>query len=300
MTQTENGNSLDAPPNLTLRDVANWSRFYGGGDSPQERLRNARYLRLTERKRMPWLEGLAVYIRPNDDLSRALYISGLYEPSTMLVLRRMLGPGSTFVDVGANAGLFSMIAARWVEPAGRVYAFEPSKREYGRLVDHLALNGLTNVTPIRQALAGREGPVQLRVASFPNAGHNTLGMSFAYEGVRTERIESVHATTLDRFVELHGVERVDAIKLDIEGSEYAALSGCSSVLDRFRPVLIVELSPAALARCASTPELVVERLTAARYRLYSIGAAAELIPLAFGDAGSNGDVVAIPTEKGLV
>jgi FkbM family methyltransferase len=291
------GDELGAPADLRLRPIDDWARYYGWGRSFVERVRSARYAALDRVKWMPWLEDLSVQIYPNDDLSRALHLSGLYEPSTMLVLQRVLGPGGVFMDVGANAGLFSMLASRWVGPDGRVFAFEPSEREIGRLLDHLTRNGLKNVTAVRQAVGNLDGSALLRVAPFPNAGLNTLGASFAYPGISTERIETVNTTTLDRFVEKERLERVDAIKMDIEGGEHAALSGCVEVLRRFRPVLILEVSRAALAGCGTTPAQVVELLTAARYKVCRIGSVAELIPLVPGEVAPEGNVVALPVER---
>jgi FkbM family methyltransferase len=292
------GEDLAAPEPLTLRAVEDWPRYYGrSGLTVAERRRAARYLQLTRVQRMPWIEQLQVNIAPNDDLSRALYISGLYEPQTMLVLRRLLPPGAVFVDVGANAGLFSMVASRWVGTHGRVYAFEPSEREYARLLEHLRLNDLQNVSARRLAVGSHEGSAQLRVAPFPHAGHNTLGASFAYPDVQTERIETVHTVTLDAFVRDEGIAHVDAIKMDIEGSELAALLGAAEVIERFRPILIIELSRAALGRSGATPELVVQKLSGFGYRICRIGAAAELVPLAVNELGSDQDAVAIPAEK---
>lgn len=294
---SQDGDRLTAPDELKLRAVKDWPRYYGGeGRSLTERVRSVRYARLEHVKPMPWLERLQVHIYPNDDLSRALYISGLYEPSTLLVLQRVLRPGATFLDVGANAGLYSMLVSRWVGAHGHVYAFEPSEREYARLIDHLTLNDLQNVSARRQAVGSEQGAAQLRIAHFPNAGHNTLGASFAYPLVQTERIETVETVTLNAFVRAQGIERVDAIKMDIEGSEYAALTGALEVLDRFRPTLIVEVSRSALARCGSTPEQVIDLLKARRYDVYRFDSAADLVPLEPGESPPDGNIAARPVE----
>jgi len=291
---------LTPPADLVLRPMDDWPRYYGIAQSLPDRLRNARYARLDHVRTMPWLEGLGVRVHPHDDLSRALYISGLYEPSTMIVLQRVLKPGATFIDIGANAGLFSMLASRWVGAEGRVYAFEPSEREYRRLLDHLALNRLTNVTAVRQAVADHQGPVQLRVATFPNAGHNTLGESFAYPTVQVERIEPVEAITLDRFAQIHSLPRVDAIKMDIEGGERAALAGSRAILDRFRPVLLVEASKEAQAGFGAGATGVIELLQSAGYASYRIGHGAELRLIGPGEDVPDANVVALPLERAAI
>ena len=291
---SQDGDDLTAPPGRALAPMTDWPSYYGSrGGTLDERLRSARYVLLDRVKRMPWFEGLQVHIHPNDDLCRALYISGIYEPSTLLALKRVLTPGAVFVDAGANAGLFAMMASRWIGPAGKVYAVEPSDREYKRLVDHLALNSLTNVIPARMALSDQNGSALLRVAPFPNAGHNTLG-SFAYAEVPTAHFETVETLTLDRFAEVHQLSRLDAIKMDIEGSELSALAGATTVLRRFRPVLCVEVSAGALAGQRATPQQLIDLIAAAGYRLCRIGHSSELIPLTPDEAPPDGNLMALP------
>src|SRR5262249_7765738 len=251
-------------------------------------------------KWMPGLQDLDVQMRPHYDLSRGLYISGLYEPLTLLVLKRLLGPGATFLDIGANAGLFSILASRWVEPGGQVYAFEPSEREHLRLRDHLERNRLTNVIAERLAIGRKNGFAPLRVARSPHAGLNTFGDSFAHPGVPAERIETVATMTLDTFVQGRQLKRIDAIKLDIEGSEFDALSNAAEVLEEFRPVLIVELWRAALQACRATPEGLISLVASHRYRLCRIGTSADLIDVVIDEPAPEGNIVAVPVERSML
>ena len=133
-----------------------------------------RYAALDRETQVPWLENLELLIRPNDQLSRAVYVSGTYEPASLLAMKRLLPPGGVFLDLGANVGIYSMLASRWVGPAGRVFSFEPSEREFMCLRRHIDLNGLSNVMPLRGAVAGQDGTFELRVAGFPHAGLNTI------------------------------------------------------------------------------------------------------------------------------
>jgi FkbM family methyltransferase len=291
----EIGPELAPPDSLELRPVERWHRYYGTGAlTLAERRRDARYSQLEQVARMRWLEGLRVEIHPNDDLSRALYVSGLYEPATMLALKRLLRPGNVFVDVGANAGLFTLVASCWVGQAGRVFSFEPSEREYRRLLSHLELNRLANVTATANAVGDRRGRVHLRVASFPNAGLNTLGDSYVYPGVATDRIEAVEMITLDEFVAANELTRVDVIKLDIEGSELAALKGAAALLRRFRPAVFVEITGGSKSQERSE---IGDWLASAGYRINRIDDAGAWTPLTAIDRPLDENVLALPLER---
>ena len=293
-----NGDEVAAPDPLTWSPVNDWPAYYRGGcRSRAERIRSVRYSQFTGVKRMPWLDGLTVHIWPNDDLSRVLYVSGAYEPNTMIVMRGWLMPGATFVDVGANVGMFTMVAARLVGRDGRVYAFEPSERERQRLAANLTLNALEGVTILPQAIAARQGTMQLRIGMFPHAGLNTTAKSFAYPDVAVERIETVETTSLDEFVRTSGIQRIDVIKFDIEGGECAALAGAAGVLARFRPRLILELSRDAVESHGVTPESLMATVQASGYRLYRVDSGAQLLPLGVGEDNDEGNVIAVPTEK---
>ena len=265
--EAETGDTLRPPGRLALEPVPNWSRCYGErGMTADERLRSARYVMLDRVKRMRWFNGLNVNIVPNDDLSRVLYVSGTYEPLSLLAMHQLLPEGGVFVDVGANAGVFSMLASRWVGPRGRVFSFEPNAREFARLDDHVALNALGNVTTIRKVVADRSAWFDLRVAQFPHAGHNTTADRFAYDGVAAERTERVEGITLDQFIADAGVSRLDLVKVDVEGGERAVLDGAVQVMAAYRPAWIMEVSRPALANQRTSAGDLLRRLSAASYR----------------------------------
>jgi FkbM family methyltransferase len=291
--------SAAEPLHLRLAPVPGWSRYYGTrGDTPAERLRSARYAVLDAAVPMAWLDGLTVFIEPEDDLSRALYISGTYEPETLIVMRQLLRPGGVCVDLGANAGLLSMVASRAVGPEGRVYSFEPSAREFARLKRHVEANRLHNVRAIRCAVSDRMGVLPLRVAQRPHAGQNTIGASFGYDGVLLDRVETVEATTLDAFVERERLESVDLIKMDVEGSELRVLAGAENLLRNFRPAMIVEVVEPALSASGAASTAVIDAIRTAGYAVLSIDArTGGLVSQEVGDGPAEGNIVAVPAER---
>jgi FkbM family methyltransferase len=238
-------------------------------------------------------------IVPREQISRALYVSGTYEPNTLVVLRSLLRDEDVFVDVGANVGVFSLVASGWVGATGHVIAFEPSSREFSRLGDTMVLNGLRNVQAVRMACGAEPGTATLRVAVDTYAGLNTLGRGFAYDGIATAQLETVSVTTLDAFVTSHGVGRVAAMKIDVEGAERDVLLGARQVIARDRPALIVEVLAPALESTGTSIADLEALLRRYEYRLHAIAddtAALTLVEHLADYSGEN--IVALPRERG--
>jgi FkbM family methyltransferase len=231
-----------------LRPAAAWNRYFGVPDpgDGEWTARYRRYTRLRSPQAMTWLLDLEVIVQPGDQISQAVFTSGLYEPCTAVALEQLLGPGDTFVDVGANVGLFTLLASRWVGPAGRVVSLEPSTREYRRLVAHVDRNGLANVLPLQMAAGAQPGRAQLHVAEDQYPGLNTLAPAFMHRGVAEARAETVTVTTLDELLPAHGVAGVAAIKIDVEGLEPEVVEGARYTIAAHRPALVIEIAGAAL------------------------------------------------------
>jgi FkbM family methyltransferase len=293
--------SGDREPGLSFpRPVAQWNRYYGHrNDTTVEQIRVQTFDTLRNPVDVRWSDGLTFRIHPNDQLSRALYVSSTYEPNTMSVIRALLAPGSVVFDVGANAGVFSVAASRWVTPGGHIYAFEPSPREYDRLLDNIQLNVLEAiVTPVRAAVSAAPGRAMLRVASAQYGGLNTLGSRFPYDGVDTAAMEEVEVTTLDAFVDRHPLGRVDVVKMDIEGAEAAALAGAVRTLRQFRPALVLELFSRSLAANGAGISDVEQHLRDADYRCFRIDdETAALLPVPDLTGLDEQNVVALPAES---
>jgi FkbM family methyltransferase len=279
--------------------IPDWSQYYGSrGNGLRERVRFRRFESLTEPVTLTWSDRLSLQILPGEQLSRALYVSGTYEPNTLCVLRSLLQPGEVCVDVGANAGIVSLAASRWVGPTGRVYAFEPSVREFTRLCDSIERSQAANVTPIHAALASYHGSATLRVATASSSGLNTLGEAFPYDGVEVQQMERVDVTTLDDFVARTAIPKVAVVKLDVEGSEGEALTGAAGVLARDRPSLIVEVFARTLQSTGWSVARLEQLIAQAGYVIFEIDdRTGELRPVESLSGADEQNVVALPVER---
>lgn len=240
-----------------------------------------------------WLAGTRVAVTLGNDNSLCLYVAGSFEPNEFAFLDRLLRRGMTFVDVGANEGLFSLFAARRVGPEGRVISVEPSSRERRQLGENIRRNRLANVAIVPHALADRPGSARLRIASQLHGGHNTLG-EFGHQGVGAVGSEDVPVETLDALAERLALGRVDIVKIDVEGAELKVLAGARALLTAMRPVLLIEANPGALHGQGTSVGEVLELLRGLDYEIHVFSErTGEVEPLGKGGVLSA-NIVAFP------
>jgi FkbM family methyltransferase len=178
-------------------------------------------------------------------------LSMFFEPETTRVFLDLLKPGQTFVDVGAHIGYYTLLAARLVGPDGRVYAFEPAPANLALLMKNIHANGYSDrVTVIPKAV--RDEP--RRVKLFLNPDDGCTNSVFTILPASGESVD-VEATTLDEVFEKAGWPAIHTMKMDIEGSETAALEGMRGVSVRNPKLsLIIEFCPKNLLAANVTSE----------------------------------------------
>jgi FkbM family methyltransferase len=162
--------------------------------------------------------------------------AGRYQTEFSLFVRRTLEPDAVVVDGGAHIGVLTVLLASLCR-SGQVYAFEPGPASRGHLVDNVAANHLDNVVVEDAALYDADGEIVFAFnETYPAGSHVDA------EG------RSVRSVRVDSWARARGIERLDLLKLDVEGSELAVLAGAQETIERFRPVAIVECNPPALRR----------------------------------------------------
>jgi len=188
-----------------------------------------------------------------------------YEPE-LRAMERLLRPGDCFVDAGANYGIYTVVAARLVGPTGRVLAFEPAAEQFAILRTNIELNGLENVVPFQLALSERAGQASL-YRHGDDSGLFSLGKGESFTGVS----ELVETRTLDDVLREGRDCRVSVVKLDVEGAEELILRGCSRMLNRDRPSIILEVFPDAARRLGLEGFGAWRLLRGEGYRFYGVG-----------------------------
>jgi FkbM family methyltransferase len=153
---------------------------------------------------------------------------GFYERSKQDLIARIVKSNSVFYDVGANVGIYSLLASMLVG-SGKVFAFEPLPRNMEFLSEHLRLNAISNVELVPVAVSDKVGSAQFDVEATGYMGHLTSNGG----GLQ------VHVETLDSLVSSGRILPPDYIKMDIEGAEILALHGASETFKQHRPTLFL-------------------------------------------------------------
>ena len=185
------------------------------------------------------IEGFRIYTDPDDALVGGAVRAGSYEPEVCATFRRLLRPGMSVLDLGANVGFFAMLAASLVGPRGRVLAVEPNPRNARLLEASRRANGFAHVDVLQAAAGCALGLLELN-SSYSNG--TTSGLADDVASVLSA--ETVAAVPLDALIPAD--RPVAFIKVDVEGAEHLALRGCEAAIRRDRPVIVTEFSPALL------------------------------------------------------
>jgi FkbM family methyltransferase len=201
-----------------------------------------------------------------DQISREVCLTGLYEPPVTRLVQQHLRPGGIVVDVGANWGYFSLLAAAAVGASGKVFALEPDPRQFETLSSNVSANGFRHVSPLQAAASAAEG--RLSLVGYED-GERNRGVSRLADPASSGRHFDVRATSVDRVTA--GCPSVDIVKIDVEGAEDAVLEGMREGLTarRYR-ALVLELHPDLLRARQIDPASCVARLLEYGYRGWTI------------------------------
>ncbi len=164
--------------------------------------------------------GLRLRLLPRGNMSEQKLISApqFFDPEELGLLAARLGPGGTFVDIGANAGVYSFWAHRCMQGQGRIVSVEPDPEMRRRLEFNCRTNSLGDIEVCPVALSDHAGSAVLQIDP-RQRGQNTLESGEAKRAGGTRTMLEVPVDTLLHLLQSRGIERVDALKIDIEGHE---------------------------------------------------------------------------------
>lgn len=169
------------------------------------------------------------------DVDKYFYL-GTFENETIRIYRKLLKPGMTVFDVGANIGIFSLIAATKSGDTGKVYAFEPAERVYEQFQKNIQLNGFKNIFLQQKGISNKTEVLSFHLCE--DDAYNSFGEKPMRAVVRTIPVD---VTSIDEFCFEKQIKKIDILKIDVEGAEYKVLEGGKNLLSRKEgPVIFCE------------------------------------------------------------
>jgi FkbM family methyltransferase len=194
--------------------------------------------------------GHRMFANKNDRyLSLWLRKTRLSEALECKLVSRLCRPGMFVADVGANLGFYSLLLARFVGPTGRVWAFEPDPSNFAALQRNVRANGYSNIETINKAVGAVSKQDSLFISDIHTGDHRTYATS------ESRKMVPIDVVALDDFFAPE--QRIDLIKMDIQGSEGKALEGMKRILTSNRELaILMELWPTGLRQAGSVPEKV--------------------------------------------
>lgn len=188
-----------------------------------------------------------------DYVQRNIYM-GSFEVEETQWVKNLLRRGMTFVDVGANIGYYSALGAHLVGPTGRVIAFEPNPSAFESLRFWIEVNSVSHAECFQTAMTNEPGKLTLYVPP-PSEHHNNANLISGSEGATSVIIP---AQTLDSTLDRLAVDKVDLMKIDVEGYELRVVQGAERSIraGRIRAIL-AEFHPVTLGRAGTSPEALM-------------------------------------------
>ncbi len=217
---------------------------------------------LKNTKDVAHVQGNKMILDPGDQF--ALSVWGVWEAMITDLFKKEIKKGDVVLDIGANIGYYTLIAAKLVGENGRVYAFEPDPDYFDLLKKNVEINDYKNVILVQKAVSDKTEMKKLyfckeeyRIYDFPDANHKFIEI----DAIRLD----------DYFKNYEG--KIDFIKMDIEGAELRAIQGAESLLEKNKNLkIITEFSPNGLQKFGIEPKDYLELLIDHGFDLYHINA----------------------------
>jgi len=197
------------------------------------KLRNIQYNNAPILYKTPFYK-IKIWLNLRRDVDRGIFY-GSFEFDNAFIFFDFIKQGDVILDIGANIGFYSLLAAKKLQDTGKVYSFEPSKFVLEELKTNIEINKYYNVEAFDFALSDTVGKRDFYKCE--DDAYNSLITKPMLKVVSTDVVEVI---TIDEFVKINNIKKIDIIKIDAEGLDFAILKGALETLKKFRPIIFCE------------------------------------------------------------
>lgn len=200
-------------------------------------------------------------------IEKQLFFQGMQrgDLGVYFYIKKNLTKEKVFLDIGAAIGTFSLIAAKL---AKKVIAFEPLSFHYNRLKQNIELNKFDNIETYQFALGDSCRDVEICIPDSVNTGMSHIVSKTSENNLMKSNIQSIKMITLDYFVKKYNVDRIDLIKMDVEGFELNILEGADKTIKKFKPEIIMEVNSSHLNRFGKKLENLFNLVHVYKYEMF--------------------------------
>lgn len=204
------------------------------------------------------VQGNKMYVNCQDEsLVPSLLVYGIYEKYDTELFKKIVKPGMIVVDIGANIGYYTLMAAKLIGSNGKVYAFEPEPSNYELLIKNIKINNYTNIISIQKAVSNKNGKARLFINK-SNLGNSSLIENNVPQKIGFTEVETI---TLDNFFDsVVKNNKIDFIKMDTQGAEKLVIEGAEKILKDNNLKIIMEFWPFGLRNMGSEPSDLLKML----------------------------------------
>lgn len=214
--------------------------------------------------------GSELFLSPSYHIDRNIIAFGCYDPDLHRTLERLVQPGMTCLDVGANLGEMALHMALKTGTSGRVYAFEPAPAAFERLQKHIQRNSAEQIVrAFPLALSNRKGTATISCPA-PEQDNQGLGSLVNRDAQLAPLKFEIATATLDDFATGQKLDRIGLIKVDIQGAEFDFFQGAARVLEEHSPDVLVEISPDDLKHSGKSSRDLCQLIESYGYAIYRL------------------------------
>jgi FkbM family methyltransferase len=219
-------------------------------------------------------KNILINLNLNDWIQKQIFYFGRYEieKNETLFWQNIIKPKQYVFDIGANIGYYTLQALARVGSEGRVFSFEPVAATFKKLRDNINLNNFSNAIIEKLALLDKRDKIELYIADETSIGSSSISMHVNFSGEK----EFADAISLDEYVIEKNINKIDIIKIDVEGCESRVIEGMKNVMNSFKPLILIEVNQERLQTTGSSKEKLFEQFYINDFEAFEIISANEI------------------------